>query len=419
MKKILLFLLLLPFLQGNAQTETALLPLIRTHLNNQEYEFAAGKWRKAQPETPAESDSLFWAGIEIYTHFAEKEVDKVRRNRFIDTLVVLYQEQLQTNCTNRPLVAGHFGTMLLNYRPEKAKTAFEQLSYAADEMQTQTPPKMLITLLQTTNLLLQTSELSVGEATISSLKVYALCLEQTAVNDMRYAEVEKEFTRILPNSKMASCEHLGTIFRGRLNETPNDTLLWQEIISVMQLCECEQNPVLISAMEREYTRNPSRQLALKLGAIFKQQKNWSKAILFYEDAVMLLTDSTEIAETYLNLAGIAEAQKTFQEARNYAYQAIRYQPASGLPYLFIGDLYTKSFQKCIDEPIPQAVYWLAIDKYRLAATQDAGVRAEAQRKINVYSRYFPQSGDYPDVAEGDVIHVGCWINESTTARFQE
>jgi hypothetical protein len=64
-------------------------------------------------------------------------------------------------------------------------------------------------------------------------------------------------------------------------------------------------------------------------------------------------------------------------------------------------------------------YWPAIDKLVKAKSVDPSVADAANRLISSYSGRFPnaENGFMIGVTKGRTVTVGCWINETTTARF--
>ena len=67
----------------------------------------------------------------------------------------------------------------------------------------------------------------------------------------------------------------------------------------------------------------------------------------------------------------------------------------------------------------KAIYWLAVDYYNRAKSIDPSVAGKANQKIATYKKYFPTKEDcfFGGTKAGDVINIGCWIGESTKARF--
>lgn len=108
-------------------------------------------------------------------------------------------------------------------------------------------------------------------------------------------------------------------------------------------------------------------------------------------------------------------------ARAAAREALSYNPNLGEAYLEIGKLYASSGAVCrdVDPFLGWAVSWVAVDQFIQARNVDASVREEANQLIARYTPFFPPlaEGHMRNMSEGDSYTVGCWINETTTARF--
>ena len=103
-----------------------------------------------------------------------------------------------------------------------------------------------------------------------------------------------------------------------------------------------------------------------------------------------------------------------------ALKAAGARPGFGLPYIIIGDMYASSTSCGEGDACKQkAVYWIAVDAYAKAKAVDGSLTSSANSKIATYSKYFPTKEEcfFIGVKEGEKVEIGCWINESTTARF--
>ncbi|MCI5055894.1 MAG: hypothetical protein MRY83_07280, partial [Flavobacteriales bacterium] len=95
---------------------------------------------------------------------------------------------------------------------------------------------------------------------------------------------------------------------------------------------------------------------------------------------------------------------------------------SGDAYLIIATAYAASAGSCgEDNCTKKAAYWAAVDKCIKAKNVDPSVAEEANKKINSYSAQFPgkEACFFLSITEGSSYTVGCWINETTTARFSK
>lgn len=109
-----------------------------------------------------------------------------------------------------------------------------------------------------------------------------------------------------------------------------------------------------------------------------------------------------------------------EQGRAYARKAIELDKTDGEPYMIIGYLYASAGKECNENPLhAKAVLWAAVDKFQKAKEVDPSMAAKANEMIRDYSKMFPTSEDafFYNVFEGDTYEVGCWINETTKARF--
>ncbi len=148
----------------------------------------------------------------------------------------------------------------------------------------------------------------------------------------------------------------------------------------------------------------------------------------YEEAISRFTKAAEEAEdddkraTYLLLVSkIYYAHlKNFPLARDFALQAADARPNWGEPFLLIGRLYASSGPLCGPGRgwDSQIVVWPAIDKWNYAKRIDPDVTQEANKWINTYTQYMPNTEDVfqRNLSEGGSFRVECWIQENTTIR---
>jgi hypothetical protein len=148
---------------------------------------------------------------------------------------------------------------------------------------------------------------------------------------------------------------------------------------------------------------------------------YKEAVALFNDYVNNSTDSDTKFKYLMLIAKIYYGDlRNYSMSRKFAYEAAKYNPRSGEPYLLIGKLYASSGPLCgpgrgFDS---QVVTWPAIDKFVQARNLDASVAPEANRMISQYSRYMPSVEDLfqRGISKGSGYTVGCWIQERTTVR---
>ena len=88
----------------------------------------------------------------------------------------------------------------------------------------------------------------------------------------------------------------------------------------------------------------------------------------------------------------------------------------GNAYLLIANLYASSANNCGNTQFEKrAVYWLAAEQARKAASVDARVKRIAERTAVSYEGRAPSKTDiFTEANAGEVITFGCWIGQSVT-----
>lgn len=156
----------------------------------------------------------------------------------------------------------------------------------------------------------------------------------------------------------------------------------------------------------------------------------------YSEAVEYLLEAEELAESdevrfeiSLELAESYQQLEEFENAREYAQQAIDLNEDSGEAYLRMASVYAGTVSSCVDgsklEREDRAVYWLVLDYLDEARAADSSVESEAQNREESYREAMPSDEDkfFSEWEAGQSFQIdgdlkGCyaWINEATTVR---
>jgi hypothetical protein len=98
---------------------------------------------------------------------------------------------------------------------------------------------------------------------------------------------------------------------------------------------------------------------------------------------------------------------------------LNYQPSMGSTYLLIANLYASSANNCGNSQFEKrAVYWLAAEQARKAASVDAGVKRIAERTAVSYEGRAPSKTDiFTDGSQGKRVTFSCWIRRSVRVPY--
>ena len=150
-------------------------------------------------------------------------------------------------------------------------------------------------------------------------------------------------------------------------------------------------------------------------------KDYDKAIQYFEEAANMETDAVSKAEDYYLIGVLLFEQNNMSKARQYCQKAIETNPDYGAPYILIGNMYAKSAKSIYpnDAVLAKAVYYAAIDKFEKARQVDQNVAEDAGKLANTYRAHLPSTEEvfmHPDLEKGKAFKIGGWIGETVTIR---
>ena len=217
-------------------------------------------------------------------------------------------------------------------------------------------------------------------------------------------------------AKEATCENLIPLYKRNFDAYKSDAIWLKRAASRMDSKECADDPFFVTLVEALHTLDPSADSAYYLGLLNDKSGNAEEALRYYEESIALETDNYRKAKILLKIANKFKAAGRKSSARSYANKALSYQPSLGRAYLLIANMYADSANNCGDTQFnKRAVYWLAADLARKAASVDNSLSKIARRTAESYTGRAPSKTDiFTEGNEGVVIKFDCWINRSVT-----
>ena len=101
-------------------------------------------------------------------------------------------------------------------------------------------------------------------------------------------------------------------------------------------------------------------------------------------------------------------------ARDYAQQALSFQPSLGQAYILIANMYADSANGCGDSQFnKKAVFWLASQTAQKAGRVDASLKKLANQSVAAFNGRAPSKTDiFTEGNQGTTITFSCWIRRS-------
>ena len=211
-----------------------------------------------------------------------------------------------------------------------------------------------------------------------------------------------------------NCENLIPLYENSFEINQNDGKWLSRAMNRLYVKQCDDSSLFIKIVQKKNELEPNASTAYYLGTIKDKQGNSSEALVFYNQAIELETDSYEKAKILFRIATNFRKNGLYSRARSYYMQALGFNPSMGRSYLAIAQMYSSSAKNCGSDNFSQrAVYWLASKEAMKASRVDGTLKSAALKSSRNYEAKAPQKSEiFSSGREGEVIEISCWINRS-------
>lgn len=197
-----------------------------------------------------------------------------------------------------------------------------------------------------------------------------------------------------------TCENLIPLYTKDFEQKKTDEQWLTRAAGSLTDKECTSDPLYAKIVEQLHGLKPSANSAYFLGVLAYKKGDTAGAKKWFKEAVDLEQDKFKKADYLLKIALLSKGQ----EAANFAYQALKFNPSANKAYTIIARAYADSANSCGSTPFEKrAVYWLAADVARKGG--DA-------KSAGTYEQYAPTKAEiFESGMAGKTINIGCWINK--------
>ena len=215
-------------------------------------------------------------------------------------------------------------------------------------------------------------------------------------------------------AKEATCDILIPLYTKNFEENKNNPLWIRRAAGRLDGKDCSDDPLFVTLVEQLHSLEPSADSAYYLGILNDKQGNSEDALKYYQESVSLQTDNYKKANILYKIAVKFKNAGRRVSARNYAEQALSYQPSLGRAYLLIANMYADSANGCGDTQFnKRAVFWLAAQTAVKAGRVDASLKKISDRTAAAFNGRAPSKTDiFTEGNQGSSITFSCWIRRS-------
>ena len=215
-------------------------------------------------------------------------------------------------------------------------------------------------------------------------------------------------------AKEATCDILIPLYSENFEENKNNPLWIRRAAGRLDGKDCSDDPLFVTLVEQLHSLEPSADSAYYLGILNDKQGNSEGALKYYQESVSLQTDNYKKANILYKIAVKFKNAGRRVSARNYAEQALSFQPSLGRAYLLIANMYADSANGCGDTQFnKRAVFWLAAQTALKAGRVDASLKKISDRTAAAFNGRAPSKTDiFTEGNQGTNISFSCWIRRS-------
>ena len=452
MKKLFGFTLLLmiylnTFSQANEQDINAL-SIFSEYVKAKNYDAAFEPWMELRERSPKFNSAIYVYGERILKHKIKNSQSDEKVN-FINDLLKLWEEKREHFPQKTPLgdILAKSAQLEFDYKEELGLTSSEiyasfDIAYNEDLTSFNNPKnlytyfKLLVQLYDNNlksaeDLFIKYDEIS--EKVEKEAKNYTNKVNKFISNseeeitlstkDQRrvksYNSFLKAYDQITKGMEKdlgdrGNCDNLIPLYENNFESNQNDGKWLSRAMNRLYGKECDDSQLFVKIVQKKNELEPNASTAYYLGTIKDKQGNSSEALMFYNQAIELETDSYEKAKILFRIATNFRKNGLYSKARSYYMQALGFNPSMGRSYLAIAQMYASSAKNCGNDNFSQrAVYWLASREAMKASRVDGTLKSAAVKSSKNYEAKAPQKSEiFSSGREGEVIKISCWINRS-------
>lgn len=407
------------------------------NLKAKKYDEAYVFWRVLFEKFPLFHGTIYSGGNVLLKHKIGNAKDSTEKEAYIDTLFMMYDQQIRVYPKKEAYVLGRKTVDYYNFYLKKQDLNdslvrlklhinFELANKAIEVGGDKTAYYVFPTAMKLTyfEYLLKTIE---AEQALDNYLYYSEVLnaQYEAQEDTKKKEKIKKggidpVDMIFTGSDLSTCENLVPTFQKKYDANPEDPKNLKKILTTLGQKGCTDSALYSEVAVALYDLDPTADYAHNLGMLFAQKEDYDKSIQYFDEAIEKEVVDTVKGEYYFEAAKVYNKQNKYSKAREYAREAIKLKPNCGKAYILIATMYAATANSVGTEAFEhQAVYWVAVDKLVQARNADPSVSETANSLIGSYSSRYPnkEEGFMRQVYEGNSYTVGGWIGEVTSARY--
>ena len=412
--------------------------LYSENLKTKNYADAYTYWKKVFADAPVSRHSLYTDGVTILKNLIAGTKVLDERRAYADTLMLVYDQQLQyldklnllrkTPWTDYYVKGEKVHNYLTYYPRMDNNVAYDMLreviEVAGDKNQYYIIGDYMKVSLAKFKADETHREQFIQDYTISAEYIASIenKVKNMATPNPKLIEavdkIKGNVDGYFINSGAAECDQLEAIYAPKVEANKDNVEELTKIVGLMEKLACTESDVYFTASEYAHAITPSAKSAVGCANRYLKRGDLAKSVEYYDQAIELDTVAENKADYCYKVAVILNSDRQLSKAKGYVTRAISLNASKGAYYILLANIYAAAPQ-WNDEPLlDKCKYFVVLDRLYQAKRVDESVAEEANKMIAAYSTHTPSKEQLFMLGkkEGETIHVGGLINETTTIR---
>ncbi|MDR1349107.1 MAG: hypothetical protein LBJ63_11905 [Prevotellaceae bacterium] len=395
------------------------LNFISEEIKSQNYEVAYTLFKELMQVCPNASQNTYLYGIRIMQNLANKESDQVKKQKYVDTVIMLYDKRHEIfGRPSKGETAFRKAGELIDFRPDNHSEIIKEYEIAAIEKYK--PADSYIQIMQQVKIMYG-KQLLEADATIARYEKIINEIEKLPVSD-EITEARKTIEGLfLSMPELNSCENLIAMYTPKFQANPEDMDLIRGIRYRLSNTEgCKETQLFADVVEAGYRLEPNAESAFQLAQLFLIRGDKDKAMSYMNEAIEQEIDKLQKTKYMLQVANVYFNEGRTGSALSLANQSINLNPNAGEAYVIKANCYARMATNASDcEFGGRAIFWIVVDLFQKAKSIDSSLTSSANSAIATYSKHFPSYQDIflNEYTEGQQFTVNCnGVTGTTTIR---
>lgn len=228
----------------------------------------------------------------------------------------------------------------------------------------------------------------------------------------QYSQITKSMEGL--SSGRSNCDNLVPLYNKGFESHKTDAVWLKRAVNKMYHKQCTKDPLYEKIVIAFDETAPSADTKYFVATVLFQNGKPNEGETYLKQAYDLETDTYKKGKLAYKIGILLKNKKAFSKARVYFRNALKLNPSNGNPHLSIAAMYKSSAKDCGDSNFNQrAVYWLAAKEAQKASRVDPTLKKAAAQSVANYKALAPTKQEiFIKNMAGKTIKIGCWIQSS-------